>query len=173
MASGDPLIALDAWSGVPPATTGALFGTINGASSPAEVYQVANFDDTTIQYLDFACEMPANYGGGGITVTIRWAGAVVGPTPGVVWEAALRRIEDDADDIEVSHGYAYNASATAPAPTVVGELSFDDITFTNGVDMDSVIADDFFILRIRRKTDATGDDMNGDASLVSILITET
>ncbi|MDH3450926.1 MAG: hypothetical protein OEN20_00795 [Gammaproteobacteria bacterium] len=168
MASGDPLIPLDAWSGVPASIAGATFGTITGAT---EVYQCANFDDTTIQYLDFMCEMPSAYGGGGITVKIRWAAASA--TNAVVWQAALRRIEDDVDDIETSHTYDYNAAAAATAPTVIGELSFDTITFTNGADMDSVAAGDLFVLRIRRKADDAGDTMSGDARLISVNVTET
>jgi hypothetical protein len=169
MASGDPLITLYAWSGVAPATNGATFSTVQGTSTNNEFFQVADFDDTTDEFLDFPCVMPDHYAGTtGITCTVVFthSHATTGPT----WGLACRRIADDAEDIDTTaHTYVFNTVA-AGAPSVIGEVGYDDITFTDGADMDSVVAGDLFILRAER--DALG-DATGDARLISIHITET
>lgn len=171
MATGDALLYLSAWAGAPPSTAGAQFGTMLGASTPAEVIEVANFDQTTIEYLDFLLTLPANYGGNGLTCKIAWAAAAA--TGDCVWRAALRRIEDDVDDLDTTaHTYDYN-SVTATAPSVIGEVSFESITFTSGADMDSVAAGDVFILRVQRKADDGADTLADDARLITIYITET
>jgi hypothetical protein len=142
---------------------------MQGTSTDNEVFQVALFDDTADEILDFACQMPEHYSGTtGITCTIQFAHshASTGPT----WDMALRRVADDAEDLDTTaHTYAYN-SVSAGAPSAIGEVGYDDITFSDGADMDSVAKNELFYLRIKRDalTDGTG-----DAKLIMIYITET
>ena len=117
--------------------------------------------------------MPANYATGGITLTVVW-GADTATTGNVIWGAAFRDMPDDAEDIDTTaFSYDYNASAAVAAPSAVGENSYDNITFTNGADMDSVVAGNAFILRIRRDAANAGDTMAGDSGLISLLMKET
>lgn len=174
MASNDALLELHPYMATPPGTIYAVPDTITGTSTPAETIPVLAFDDTVQEYTDFYCVMPAHYAGTtGITVTIMWSAVEASPDV-VEWTAALRRVADDAEDLDTTaHTYAYNV-VIATAPSAVGEVAYDDITFTDGADMDSVTAGDYFILRVSRDpTPASGTDVTGDAYIHMIYITET
>ncbi len=173
MASGDSLLILLPVSSIAPATTYATFDTMVGTSTPAESIPVLDFDDTTQEYADFYCVMPEHYDGGGITATIVFSAAEAA-TDVVEWQLAFRRVADDAEDLDTTaHTYDYNA-VVATAPSAVGEVAYDNITFTAGADMDSVVAGDYFILRVTRDpTPSSGTDVTGDASLHAIHVKET
>jgi hypothetical protein len=176
MASGDTLITLTPLDNTPPAANFATFDTMTGASTPAESIPVLDFDDTTQEYADFYCVMPASYAGGGVTVTVVWSCADHDEgTPHVVaWQAAFRRVADDAEDLDTTaHTYDFN-EVIATVPSVAGEVAYDNITFTNGADMDSVSAEEYFIIRVTRDpTPSSGTDATGDASIHAVVISET
>ncbi len=144
-----------------------------GGSTPAESFPVHDFDATTDEMLDFHGVLNG-YGGGGITAKVKW-GASSATSGTAVWQGAFRRIADDAEDIDAAHTYDYNGSGALTAPSAAGELSYDNITFTDGADMDSLADGEEFIFRLRRDADSTSatDNMTGDAELVSVIITET
>jgi len=173
MASGNTLLILTPESHKPPATLYATLDVMVGTSTPAESILVLDFDDTTQEYADFLCFMPANYSGGGITLTIVFSAAEAA-TDVVAWQAAFRRVADDAEDLDTTaHTYVYN-EVIATAPSAVGEVAYDDITFTDGADMDSVAAGEYFILRVTRDpTPSSGTDVTGDASLHAVIVKET
>ena len=173
MASGDTLAVFFPQDGEPPATIYATLDTITGTSSPAEAIAVLDFDDTTQEYMDFSGILPSNYDGGGITMAVIFSAAEAA-TDVVAWQAAFRRIADDAEDLDTTaHTYDFN-EVVATAPSAVGEVAYDNITFTNGADMDSVAANEHFRLRITRDpTPSSGTDVTGDASLHAIIVTET
>lgn len=177
MASGDLLFTLPVGTLHPPATSGAAFTAIAGASSPAERFVVAAFDSGNYEYLDTdMLTMPAAYAGGGITVTVVTStSATAGGTAGYIMAAAFRRIADDAEDLDTTaHSYAFNdCAAEIQPPSTLGETTVDDITFTSGGDMDDVVAGDQFVLRVRRTFDATDDTLGEDVYLHSVLIYET
>lgn len=171
MASGNTLLILTARDGVPTATAGAAHGILAGASSPAEGVPYLAFDSATDESADFQCIMPRHYAGGGLTVYLHWASTAT--SGAAVWNAAFRRIDDDAEDINTTaHSYDYNA-VTATTATAAGEVDYAAITFTNGADMDSVAVGESFILRITRDANNGSDDMTGDAYLIAIEIKET
>jgi hypothetical protein len=135
---------------------------------------VLDFDDTTQEYIDFPGWMPAHYAGTtGITCTIVWSAAEAA-TDVVEWQIAFRAIPDDTEDLDTTaHTYTYNA-VVATAPSAVGEVAYDDITFTDGADMDSVAASSHFRMRVTRDpTPSSGTDVTGDASLHAVIIKET
>lgn len=146
---------------MPPATLAPALDVRPGGSTPAEQVKLYDFDDTTIEYLDLLCRMSDSYTGNGLTFDFGWS-ATSATSGDVEWEAAIRRIADDAEDIDGAHTYLFNA-VTSTAPSASGEISNDVITFTNGADMDSVAAGENFILRMRRN--AAADDLVGDAEL--------
>lgn len=171
MATGNALFQLFPNASSPPATLAAQFDIIVGTSTPVEGFPVLAFDTTTVEYADFhGLVMPAHYAGGGLTVSIR---SSAGATAGTLqWAVALRRIADDAEDIDTTaKTYDYNTVNIATLASAIGELTYDSITFTSGADMDSVAAGDSFSLRVRRDTGS--DTLATDAYIHSIYITET
>ena len=172
MASGDPLFVIKPNNVMPTDTLGASLSSITGTSTPAERIWKLDFDDTTVEYADFLCTMPSHYAGTtGTTFSIRWSAAQ--NTNNGIWSAALRRVADDAEDLDTTvHTYDYNTTGDISPANVVGELSYDDITFLDGVDMDNVTAGDEFILRVKRPA-PTGTKITGDTSIFSIYVKET
>jgi hypothetical protein len=171
MASGNTLLVFTARDGVPTATAGAVHGISAGGSTPAEGYPVLAFDSATDESVDFMGVLPRHYGGGGLTLTLYWESAAA-TSGAAVWNAAFRRIADDAEDIDTSHTYDYNA-VTATTADVAGEVDYAAITFTNGADMDSLAVGELFVLRINRDADNGSDDLVGDALLIAVEIKET
>lgn len=172
MASGNSLAYLNADNAIPPATAYAQKDYIAGTSTPAESIPVLAFDSAETEYADFRLKMPQHYAGGGITVVIcSGAGTATG---GVRWDMALRAIEDDAEDLDTTaHTYDYNGVTVATLASAVGEVTYDNITFADGADMDSVGAGDELILRLKRTHDDAGDTAAADAYLHGIEIRET
>lgn len=166
MASGDIVGYVGSIMG--PATGAAFPNAIAGASTPAERVPVWEFGTTTDQYLDLYCVLGPGYGGGGLTIRLPWTATV--NTNEARIGAAIRRLENDADDLDsTSHSYDFNY-ADLTAPSAAGEVVYDDITFTNGADMDSVAAGESFILRITRDQDHANDDLAGTFQLLANLV---
>lgn len=171
MASGNTLFLLTPMASSPPATIGAQIDFIIGTSAPVEWFPVLAFDTTTVEYADWhGLVMPAHYGGGGLTVSIR---SLAGATTGTLqWAAALRRIVPNSEDIDTTaKTYDYNVVNIATLPSTIGKTGHDSITFTSGADMDSVAAGDSFSFRVRRDTGS--DTLATDAFLKEIYVTET
>jgi len=176
MASNDSIVILpNNASG--PATIFATLDTITGGNSTAaELTTVLDFAADASEYADFKIALFPSYSGGGLTVTIIFSmtSDATEATSGVRWEVAFRRINDDAEEIDATtdHTYAFNG-VTAMVPSEIGEVSYDDITFTDGADMDSLAAGEMAILRIYRDHDHADDDASGDAELHMIIVKET
>lgn len=172
MASGNTLRVFGPQDVFPPATLNAQLDFILGTSSPAEIIPVLAFDDTAIEYADFYFRMPSTYAGGGITLTFAWGAAATANT--AVLSAALRRVADDAEDLDTTvQTYDYNDTAALTPANVIGEVAYDTLTFTNGADMDSVVAGDYAILRVRRVPTSGSDTLVGDLRLHSLEMRET
>ncbi|MEK9983984.1 MAG: hypothetical protein VXB01_02600 [Opitutae bacterium] len=154
----------------PPGANAATVDVRSGGSTPSEELAIRDFDDGTDEYMDYLFVM-RDYDAGGLTVNLKWM-ASTATSGNVVWQAALRRIADDAEDIDSSHTYAFN-TVTAGAPSASGEVGYDSITFTDGADMDSVADGDLFILRVSRDADNASDTMTGDAELLAVEVLET
>lgn len=168
MASGDPVLKL--LRAFPPGASFAPQALITGASSPAENFVVYQFADAAAAYIDFLVALEG-YDGGGLTLRLGWSAAVA--TNNAVWQAAFRRIEDDAEDMDTTaHTYDYN-TVTAAAPSAIGELSYDEITFSNGADMDSFAERETAILRILRDPANGSDNLGNTAYLWSVWGRET
>jgi hypothetical protein len=172
MASGNSLLHFTPQHGIPPTTLYAQHDVIVGASTPAEAIPVIAYDSSATEHMDFRGKMPAHYGGGGVTLIICSGAATT--TGGVRWEAAFRAFEDDTEDLDTTaHTYDYNGVTVSTLASVQGEVTYDNITFTDGADMDSVGAGDEFILRIKRTHDDAGDTAAADAFLYGVSIAET
>ena len=170
MASGDVVSA--GLMPIPPAATRAAMSNRAGGSTPAEHVPIPAFDDSTDEYYDFVGALEG-YGGGGIDVEFPWMSE--DQTSGnVVWGVAIRRMNEDAEDLDASHTYAFNTTTDACA-TASGEWEYSTISFTDGADMDSLADGERFILRIFRDANNASDTMTNDAQLVwpSLVIRES
>lgn len=166
MASGNTLCVFFPQAGEPPATNYPTLDLRNGVL-------VLDFDDTTDESIEFAGFMPRHYGGGGITVTVGWM-ATSATTGTISLDVAFKSVTDDVDDLDTkAFAAANNANPTTASAT--GEVDYVTITFTDGADMDSVAAGEYFRLKITRDANGTTstDNMTGDMELVFIEIKET
>jgi len=168
MASGDPVVqVIDT---MPPGATSAALTARAGGSTPAESVIVYAFDASSSEYMDFKCKL-VGYAGGGLTFTIVWSAALA--TSGQTrWEIGVRRMADDAEDIDGSHTYVTNGVSDTAA-SASGEVSYPTIAFTDGADMDSWAEGEIAIVRIYRDHDHGDDGMTGDAELWSLVGVET
>lgn len=141
-----------------------------GGSTPPENVSVLDFDASAIEYVDFKCRLKG-YDGGGLTFTLPWS-ASTASSGTTRWGIAIRRMNDDAEDIDAAHTYAFN-EVDDTAPSASGELSYPTITFTDGADMDNWADGEIAIVRVRRNGTHANDNMSGDAELWGIFGKET
>lgn len=168
MASGDVVVQI--LEIIPPATLYATFDTRTGGSTPAENWPVWDFDAAVDEYLDLLC-MLNGYDNNGLSFTSPWSASSA--TTGVCrWGMAIRRIQDDAEDVDVAHTYDFNEVDDTCA-SASGELSYPTIAFTNGADMDNWADGELAMVRIYRNADHANDTMAGDAELWGVIGRET
>lgn len=149
---------------LPPASSYATFDTRPGGSTVPEAFEVMDFDATTVEYMDFLCQLDG-YAGGGLTFTLAWAASSA--TSGTVkWDVGVRRLDAGGNDLDASKTYDYN-SASGTANAAAGKLTYTDVTFSDGADMDSWADGELALVRVRRDT-AVGSNMTGDAELLSL-----
>lgn len=171
MATGDRVGSIIAIA--PPATTSAGVTMRAGGSTPNERVSMIAFQDATDEFMDYVVTIKG-YSGLGFTVRIGWM-SVAATTGDCAWRAAFRAFPDDAEDYDAAHTYDYNPAAGTVVPTasVAGEIVYDNITFTDGADSDSVGDNTTCILRITRDADHANDTLVGDAQIVSVVVYET
>jgi hypothetical protein len=163
MASGDPVVQV--LRVMPPGASAATMDARAGGSTPAESVVVYDFDASADEYIDFLCQL-TGYDGGGLTFTLPWSASSA--TSGQVrWEIGIRRMNDDAEDVDAAHTYEFNGTSDT-CGSASGELSYPTITFTNGADMDSWADGEVAIVRVHRDYDHADDGMSGDAELWGI-----
>lgn len=165
MASG--LIVGSIHASMPPQSASrAEEGVLAGGSTVPENWPIIAFADAATQYWDFLCSLEG-YGGGGLTIEFCWAASVA--SGNAVWGMAIRRLVDDAEDLDTAHTYDFNTTAVAAA-SAIGELSYDTIAFTSGADMDSLANKERFLLRVQRLGSDASDTLAGIARLLYPLI---
>ena len=149
---------------VSPATGGARIEVRNE-------HRVAYFSDHTPQSLNFAGVLSRVYAGGGLTVNIVWTSrtAVIGD---VVWDVAVESFTPDADDLDVDTFAAAN-TVTDTIGSAAGEPMVAACTFTDGADMDSLAAGEYFRLSVTRDTEDEADTLVGDAQIIAVEVIQT
>lgn len=166
MASGDTLAFFTALAGEPPAASYATLDTRAGVP-------VLDFDADADETIEFGGFMPRHYDGGGITVTVGWM--ATSATSGTIsLDVGFKSVTDDADDLDTkAFAAANNANPTTASAS--GEVDYAVVTFTDGADMDSVAAGEYFRMFVRRDANGTTstDNMTGDMELVFVEIRET
>lgn len=167
MASGDTLAVFTALHNQPPTSNFATLDTRNN-------HPVLDFDAAADEEAMFGGFLPNNYAGGGLTVTLVWS-ASSATSGNTVWQVDIERHSDDDVDLDADSFGGLNGGGQDLAPSGSGEVSYDDVTFTDGADMDSLAANEAFRLKVRRDADSTSatDDMAGDAELRKAIVKET
>lgn len=170
MASGDPVVQIIRY--VQPRATSAYPHEVAGASTPAERLVYWRFDDAATAYLDLVCRLHG-YDGGGLTFQFAHDTNSGTLANAVRIGAAIRRIQDDAEDLDTTaQTYDYN-DATFTTSSARGELAVDTIAFTSGADMDGLLNNEDFILRIRRQPADAADNLGGNWLLWAVTGYET
>lgn len=164
MASGDTLLIFHPYNNEPPAANYATLDTRN--SRPC-----LDFDPTTNESAVLSAVMPQQYAGTtGVTVYIHYAMSTA-EADTIDWDAAFELVGDQDLDVDGDDFAAVNSVDDTTVPGTSGLVDVVSIAFTDGADMDSVVAGDGFRLKITR--DAASDDAAGDAELFWIEIRET
>lgn len=165
MASGDTIAMFFPVSGEPPASNYATLFV------RAKV-MVLEFDPTTDETIEFPGFMPRQYAGGGITVTVGWMGKTA-TTGTISLDVAFKSISDDADDIDTK-GFATSKNTNPTTASASGEVDYATISFSDGSEIDSIAAGEYFRIEIKRDADGTSstDDMAGDMQLVFVELKE-
>lgn len=157
---------------MPPASLFARWGNVVGGSTPAGNFDIWRFSPSSAEYLDFDCVLFEDYDDGGLTLFVKsGAASASGVT---VWQAAIRRVDHNNENLTTSHSYVHQG-VSVTAPTAIGEVSYDEITFTHGAQMDFLVAGEKFILRLKRDPAHGDDTMAAEAHLYAhnLLIQET
>lgn len=173
MASGDSLLMFTAASNTPPDADFATLDSILTTSSdePDDVVWVLDFDPgSTQEYCGFSAFMPRHYDGGGVTVTLIWTSEAT--SGDVKWDAAFKAYADSSNLL--SSTYAAVQSTTTTTDGTARDINTTAIAFTDGAQMDSVAAGEYFHLLITRDSADAADTMNSnDAELIAVEIRET
>lgn len=118
----------------------------------------------------FTGYMPRSYAGGGITVQLHWMAATA--TAGTIgWDVSIERVSDSATDLDSDSFAAAQTVNAVEVNATSGVPSTGSAAFTNGSQMDNVVAGDLFRLRVRR--DVATDTAAGDAQLLGIEVRES
>jgi hypothetical protein len=139
---------------IPPGANFSYMSRLAGGSTPAENVTVWTFPDAASTRLDFIAVLEG-YDGGGLTFPLKWSASVA--TGNVEWEMAVRRFQDDGEDLDSAHTYVFN-TVTAGVPSAINEVGYDNITFTDGADMDSWADRELAIIRLLRNAEAGNTD---------------
>jgi hypothetical protein len=159
----DTLARFTALDYQPPASNPATYDTRNQ-------HPVLDFDTTTQEATIFSEVLPRWYTGGGITVYLHWA-ATSAVTGTVGWDVAFERIADGGQDLDAD-GFATAKTVTATTvPGTSGVVKVTSVAFTDGAEIDSLVAGEAFRLRVRR--DTATDTAAGDAELLRVELKET
>ncbi len=170
MASGDTLASFTPLHNEPPAANFATLGTLTAATGARPHLA---FDDTVDETAIFSGVMPRNYDGGGITLRIWYAMAGANTSDEVIWDAAFERIADGDGLAAGESDFAAVQSVTDTVDDDQDDANVAEVTFTNGSQMDSVVAGDPFRLKLTRDADNGSDTAAGDAEIYHIEIKET
>jgi hypothetical protein len=130
---------------------------------------VLDFDSTALESAIFiGCLPEAAVTTNGLKVRLAWTADTVTNTDAVVWAIAWQRI-DTATDLDTD-AFSNTVTATAAASGTAGVPVITEITITGTANLDSIVAGDFYRVRISRDGTAASDALTNDACLVAVEI---
>jgi len=170
MASGDTLAVFEALGGIPPTSNPA---TVDEITATTGIRLVLDFADSGAnESMIWQAIMPEHYGGGGLTVEVWGAMDTANTTDDVKLDGFLERVEAGVD-LGGANDFAAEQAVTQTANDTQDALFLSTITFTNGAQMDSVVAGDAFRFKLERDQADGGDTAAGDFQLLAIHVKET
>lgn len=162
MASGDTLLVFTPLSTELPVSNYAQIGNRNN-------HPTVDFDSTTQETIFFTGILPRHYGNGGVTVTIAWVTNAV--SGNIQFLGSFEIMSDATTDTDADSFAATQSTGTLTVPGTSGVVATQTMAFTNGAQMDSVVAGSTFRFRLQR--DPATDTAANDAQLYSVEIKET
>ena len=164
MSSGDTLDKFTPHQHEPHTTNLATVDVVN------ERY-LLDFADDSNNIAKFTSIMPQNYEGNGLTCKIHYSMSSDN-TNDVVLAIGFEKVEDNVLDITTDSFAAVN-SVIDTVPGTLHHKKQATITFTNGADMDNIVAGDQYRFYIIRLSSSGDDDASGDLELHAIEMRET
>jgi len=158
VASGDTLCRFHPYGNEPPSSSYATLDTRNGRPC-------LDFDASSTEQAIFSDVMPQHYDSGGVTVYLHVAWSSDNSASHKTrWDVAFERVGDGQLDIDGDSFAAVNSVSQSVEGTL-GNVDITSVSFSDGVDMDSVATGEGFRLSIQRDHDHADDDATGDAEL--------
>ena len=131
---------------------------------------VLDFDGNTNESAIFTGILPKQYSGNGVTVYIHYAMSTdISGT--VEWEVQFERIGDGVLDIDSDSFATAQSTGLVTVPGTSGHVDIASIAFTDGAQMDALVAGEAFRIKVTR--DAVNDSASNDAELLAVEIRET
>ena len=144
-----------------PQTSG--FATLDTRTSGVPVL---DFDPTAVEAATFTGLLPeAAVTTNGLKIRLAWTADTVTNTDAVVWGIQFQRI-DTTTDLDTD-AFSNTFTATAAASGTAGVPVITELTLTGTALLDSVVAGDFYRVRISRDATHTSDALTADACLVA------
>lgn len=130
---------------------------------------VLDFDQTALEHAVFVgCLPEAAVTTNGLKVRLVWTADTVTNTDAVVWAIAWQRI-DTSTDLDTD-AFSNTVTATAAASGTAGVPVITEITITGTANLDSIVAGDFYRVRISRDGTNASDALTNDACLIGVEI---
>jgi len=149
----------------PPTGTSA-FATLDTRSAGVAVL---DFDSTALESAIFVgCLPEAAVTTSGLKVRLAWTADTVTNTDAVVWAIQWQRI-DTSTDLDTD-AFSNTVTATAAASGTAGVPVITEITITGTANLDSLVAGDFYRIKISRDGTNASDALTNDACLVGVEI---
>ena len=104
----------------------------------------------------------------GLKVRLAWTADTVTNTDAVVWAIQWQRI-DTSTDLDTD-AFSNTVTATAAASGTAGVPVITEITITGTANLDSLVAGDFYRVKISRDGTNASDALTNDACLVGVEI---
>jgi len=148
----------------PTGTSG--FATLDTRSAGVAVL---DFDSTALESAIFVgCLPEAAVTTSGLKVRLAWTADTVTNTDAVVWAIQWQKI-DTATDLDTD-AFSNTVTATAAASGTAGVPVITEITITGTANLDSLVAGDFYRIKISRDGTNASDALTNDACLVGVEI---
>ena len=130
---------------------------------------VLDFDQAALESAIFVgCLPEAAVTTSGLKVRLAWTADTVTNTDAVVWAIQFQRIDTETDlDTDA---FSNTVTATAAASGTAGVPVITEITITGTANLDSLVAGDFYRVKISRDGTNASDALTNDACLVGVEI---
>ena len=141
----------------------------SSASAPSPYFLQAAFDAATDEMMMWSFRMPVDYASSPV---LKVQYKMVSATSGnVIIAAHIAAVSDgDAQDVDAKGFGTVNTSSATAVPGTAGHIDEISLSLTNN---DSLAANDFCIVQLRRDADNASDTATGDMEVVAVTMEYT